>query len=296
MALLDTLTASWRIHLQALNRSPRTIDNYHAALAHFTTWCDTNGRPVDPREQTRADVSAWIVAMLVEGKESSALTRYRCLQQWYRWLVDEDEIPVSPMAKMQPPRQTTTPPDVLTDLQLVALLDACKGTHWLDRRDTAIIRLLIDTGVRVAELVGMRISELDLATSSALVVGKGRKNRIIPFGAKTTQAIDRYVRARARRPQSASDVLWLSTRGAMGDEAVRAMLLKRGGRAGVAGVYPHLFRHTFAHHWLDAGGQERDLMALAGWSSPAMLGRYGASAAAARAMRAHREFGPGDRL
>lgn len=296
MVLLDALRSSWRIHLQALNRSPRTIGNYLATLEHFTAWCAANDRPTDPRAQRRDDVAAWIVSQLEHGKSSSALSRYRCLQQWFRWLGDEGEIDASPMAKLKPPTSRDVPPEVLTDSQLTAVIEACRGSHWLDRRDTAIVRLFLDSGVRVAELVGMRLSELDLGTSSAMVLGKGSKRRIVPFGAKTTQAIDRYVRARARRPQAHTDALWLSTRGPIGDEGVRAMISMRGRKAGIEGLHPHLFRHTFAHNWLNAGGQERDLMALAGWSSPAMLGRYGASAAAARALRAHRQYGPGDRL
>lgn len=296
MVLLDTLRSSWTIHLRALNRSPATIGNYLDAQAHFTTWCRANDRPTDPTAQGEADVRGWIVAQLANGKASSALTRCRCLQQWFRWLVDEQEIAASPMARVSLPRVQIELPDVLTDAEIAALLATCKGTAWLDRRDHAIVRVLHDTGVRVGELVGMRLSELDLASSIARVVGKGSRPRMVTFGARTTQALDRYVRARSRRPHAALDALWLSTRGQLSDEMVRVMLRTRGKRAGVADVHPHRFRHTFAHQWLDSGGQERDLMALAGWSSPAMLGRYGASAAAARALRAHREHGPGDRL
>lgn len=296
MVLLDALRTSWTIHLRALNRSPRTIHNYLAAQTHYTNWSATNHRATDPTLQTKADIEAWIVAQLERDTASSALTRYRCLQQWFRWLVEEEEIAISPMAKVAPPRCPPDPPTVLTDAQLTAIVAACRGAHWLDKRDTAVVRLLIDTGVRVTELAGMLLSELDLNTSTARVVGKGSKPRLVTFGAKTTQALDRYIRARARRPHAWSDHLWLSTRGPMIDETVRVLLTKRGRRAGVPGLHPHLFRHTFAHSWLDRGGQERDLMALAGWSSTAMLGRYGASAAAARALRAHRTFGPGDRI
>jgi site-specific recombinase XerD len=290
------LADSWTLHLRALNRSPRTIKNYRWSLEHFCNWCEANGRPLDPRLQKPADVTAWIADQLDSDRPNSALTRYRCLQQWFRWLVEEEEIDASPMQRTRPPAVAEVPPPVLSDAAVLALLNDAKGTYWMDRRDTAIIRLLLDTGMRVSELVGITLADLDLVTSTVLVTGKGRRERIVPIGTKAGQAIDRYMRARARRPHADFASLWLSKRGRMTDEAVRAMLRVRGQRAGIGHVYPHLFRHTAAHNWLVLGGQERDLMSIAGWRSSDMLARYGASAAAERAREAHKRLGPGDRL
>ena len=297
MALSSLLLGSWQRELAARNLSPRTISNYADSVAKFTAWCAERKRATDPAKQKPGDVTAWLADLLATGTASSSTaTHYRNLQQWFRWLEAEDEIAANPMARLKPPKIDEQVPEVLTDEQLLALLDACKGTDWLDRRDTAIIRLLIDTGMRVSELVGMTVDDIDFDSNLARVLGKGRRERHAPFGVKAAQALDRYLRARAKRPQADHPRLWLSRRGPLGDEAVRTMLAKRAADAGIGHIHPHQFRHTMAHVWLDRGGQEQDLMEIGGWRSRQMLGRYGRSAAAKRAAEAHRRLSPGDRL
>lgn len=297
MDLSSLLASSWKRELTARNLSPRTIENYSDSVAKFTAWCATHKRPTSPAKQKPADIVAWLADMLEAGTASSSTaTHYRNLQQWFRWLLREEEITADPMVHLKPPKIDEQVPSVLSDEQLLALIDACKGTDWLDRRDAAIVRLLIDTGMRVSELVGMTVDDIDFDNNLARVFGKGRRERHVPFGAKSAQALDRYLRARLKRPQADMPDLWLSRRGRLGDEAVRAMLRKRAADAGIGHIHPHQFRHTMAHVWLDRGGQEQDLMQLGGWRSRQMLGRYGKSAAAKRAAEAHKRLSPGDRL
>jgi site-specific recombinase XerD len=118
---------------------------------------------------------------------------------------------------------------------------------------------------------------------------------VVPFGAKTAHAIDRYLRVRALQPHSRLPQLLLGQRGPMTPDGARDVLHARAAQAGVADVHPHPFRHTFAHRWLPGGGQERDLMMLAGWRSDDTLSRYAASTAE-RAHDAHRRLGLGHRL
>src|SRR5262249_5146863 len=137
---------------------------------------------------------------------------------------------------------------------------------------------------------------IDLDADVALVLGKGRRPRACPFGDKTGQAIERYLRERGKHRLARSTQLWIGGRGGMTDNGIGQMLRRRATQAGLEHLPPHMFRHTFAHRWLADGGQEQDLMRLAGWRSREMLARYGASAADQRAREAHRRMRLGDRL
>jgi integrase len=197
---------------------------------------------------------------------------------------------------LSPPTLKMKPVPVITDVELIALLKACNGREFADRRDEALIRLLLDCGVRISEACGLRVDDVDLDQGMAIVKGKGNNVRPIYFGARTARALDRYVRMRAQHRWAHLDALFLTQRGALSADGARERVTIRGQLAGLERVYPHRFRHTFAHDFLMSGGQERDLKRLAGWSSDVMLERYGASAADARAKAAAQRLKRGDRV
>jgi site-specific recombinase XerD len=293
--LVADLGRSWRLSLEAQNKSVRTIEQYIESLRLFVRFLDGHGMPQAITSITREHVETFIADILTRAKPSTAATRYKCLRLFFAWCEDEGEIPRSPMEKMKPPIVPDEPVDVLTDIELVQLLKVCKGTDFEDRRDLAVICLLADTGIRRSELAGLSVDDVDLDVKYVRVLGKGRRPRVVPFGAKSAQAIDRYLRVRGSHALAALPDLWLGTAGRrFGDQAVRQMLERRGAEASVANLHAHRFRHTFAHQHLADGGNEGDLMMLAGWRSRQMLSRYASSTAAERARTAYKS--PLDRL
>ncbi len=287
--------SSFRLHLAAGGKSARTIRTYTDAVRWFaavhllgstsrTRWDQVDGH----------DVQEWMVRLLDRYSDAYASNQYRALQQFFKWLAAEDELP-DPMAGLQPPAVTEKLVPVFTAGELSRIDQVCAGRTFAQRRDAAIITVLKVTGIRLAEMAGIRYdpgdprrSDIDLWQREITVRGKGGKTRIVKITYGAARCLDRYLRIRARHAQAYRPQLWLgiNNRGPMTASGIYQMIARRGRQCGVD-LYPHRFRHHFSHTWLDHGGPEGDLMELNGWTSPQMLRRYGASARSARARRTY---------
>ena len=280
--------SSFALRPAAEGKAAKTIRTYTGAVQWFAaahllrqdsrdTWEQVDGR----------DIQQWMSWLLDRYSSAYASNQYRALQQFFKWLAAEDQLP-DPTAGLQPPPVPQQLIPVFTGQELARLDQACAGRTFAQRRDTAMIAVFKATGIRLSELAGLRCMDVDLWQRELTVRGKGGTPRIVKVGHQAARSLDRYQRARSRHAQAWRQQLWLGAgnREPLTAAGIYQMIARRGRQCGLS-LYPHRFRHHFSHTWLDRGGPEGDLMELNGWTSPQMLRRYGASARSARARRTY---------
>jgi site-specific recombinase XerD len=294
---LVELAVDFDLTLAAEGKSPATRKVYGLSVHALDEFLRSRGMPRDVHHITREHVAAYVADVLDHWTASTARTRYGGLLAFFKYVTEDlGEIERSPMARMSPPKVPDPLVPILSDDDLRRLLKSCDGKDFASKRDLAILRVFIDTGMRRGEMTGIKLTDIDAETGTVTVFGKGSRYRTVQLGNNSLRALRAYLRARARHPHQALDALWLARDGALRETGITQMLKRRAADVGIKHLHPHMLRHQFAHDWLAAGGTEGDLMALGGWRSRQMLDRYGRAGQEARARDAHRRLAPGDRF
>lgn len=262
---------SWVFDLAFHRRlSPRTVSAYRSDLETHLLFLEERGIGT-PRE-VAADVIRESLAVLHDaGRAARSRQRAACsIRAFYRWLLGEGCLEVDPTAELESPRPTRTLPDVLTREDAARLLESCGGAGVFDRRDRALVEMAYGCGLRVSELVGLGVDDIDFRERWIRVRGKGNKERLVPLGRPALDALTAYFSGpRQRMLQKNRDpgTVFLNARGGrLSRMGFWRILRKRGVMAGLRAnrLHPHLLRHSFATHLLQGGASLRVVQELLG--------------------------------
>jgi len=247
--------------------APLTLAAYRRDLTLFAAWLqDQQGKPLDSSGQT--DLLAFMAQRHASTKATTANRRLSVLKRYFRWAVRERRMAADPTLKLDSARQPLRVPKTLSEAQVEALLAAPDITSELGLRDRAMLELMYASGLRVSELVLLKAVHLSLDQGVLRVMGKGSRERLVPFGAEAHEWLRRYLsQARPgllRRDASAD--LFLTVRGAAMTRQMFWKIVKRYALAAgiTAPLSPHTLRHAFATHLLNHGADLRAVQMLLG--------------------------------
>lgn len=292
---LRRLTGSWEIALEAEGVSRHTLSSYLAGARAYLDWCEAEAvkSPMTDPEAVRR----WLVDLARLGRAPKTRhTRLGNVRAFTTWLIHEKELSDDAIVQqVEWPALDEGIPPALTPDQVAALIGTCAGTRFAAVRDAAAVSLLFDAMLRADELLSLGVADVDLRRRTARVRrGKGGKERIVAFSAKTARRLDKYERARRRHKQAGLDAYWISWSGPLTYAGLYTGLRRRGETAGIT-VHPHMLRAGGAIQWRRKGGSTEGLMTIAGWTDPKMTVRYTRAAEAELAIgEAHRLFNMDD--
>ena len=253
----------------------RTIAAYVTDVGLFIDWIARLGVD-DPAAVTRTMVRRYVASLSTrEFARRSIARKAASLRRYFAWLAAEGRIPTDPTLGLQVSADRGRLPRVLDARDLDGLLDSPGPDgepDWRRRRDDAVLEILYGSGLRVAELCGLRLGDVDLARAAVTVWGKGSKERRVPLSAPAVDALDRWLAIRSDVVvPDVGDVMFGNERGrALTPRDVRRIVDRRSPRP----THPHALRHTFATHLLDGGADLRAVQELLGHADVATTQRY----------------------
>lgn len=263
------------------NLSPHTLRAYEREIAQFTEFARTEMGCRDPRGVSSNVVRAYLAQL--HSRRLARVSTQRALaavRTYFRFLAREGAVDSNPAKVVATPRGPKKLPEMVTAPQLAELLESLPSTP-AGRRDRAALELLYGAGLRAGELVGLDLDDVDLARRLARVRGKGRKERLVPFGREAEKALRSYLPDRAAWRAQADTVasgepLFVNQRGGrLSDRSLRRILDAAVRQTAlVHHLHPHTLRHAFATHLLEAGMDLRAIQELLGHASLSTTQRY----------------------
>ena len=257
------------------NLSPHTLRNYSSDLDQFKTHLIAiEKRPdISIGEIDRLTIREWMASLHTDHKKTSVARKLASLRTFFQFLIREGKLDYNPAKQVATPRIERTLPKHLSMEDAVRFIETPNADTDLGRRDRAILEFLYATGIRVGELVGIDLTDVDFRERMVRVMGKRKKERIVPFGEPAAAAVENYLRETrgvflTSAPEAERDVkaLFLHRRGGRLTTRSVGRLIDKYIRqcADIHDVSPHSLRHTFATHLLDQGADLRDIQELLG--------------------------------
>jgi integrase/recombinase XerD len=258
-------------------RAAGTIEAYRRDLRGYTAWLASRGRSLD--QVVEDDLVAWLATLVADGLAPATVKRAAvAARQLHRYLAVEAVLPTDPGADVETPRVPAALPKALTEVEVTRLLDAVEGDKPAARRDRALLEVLYGTGLRIAELVGLSLGDVDLDGALLRAMGKGRRERIVPIGRLARQSLEAWfdpggrpalVPAGGPARRGDAEAVFLNQRGGrLTRQGAWLVVTGHGEAAGLAGrLSPHVLRHSCATHMLDRGADIRAVQELLGHAS-----------------------------
>jgi integrase/recombinase XerD len=248
--------------------SANTQEAYSRDLARYLDFLEQQGRMV-PASVTSADIAAFLGHL--KTANIGPRSRARCLsaiRMFHKFLMIENYADVNPASIIEAPRTLHKLPDFLSTGEVDALFTACSGTSGEEVRDLAMLELLYATGLRVSELVHLKLREVNLSSGYLMTLGKGNKERLVPIGESACQRVADYLEGVRYRfdPDGKNPFLFLSRLADfMSRQAFWNIIKKRAYQAGISkNISPHTLRHSFATHLLENGADLRSVQIMLG--------------------------------
>jgi site-specific recombinase XerD len=311
---LNNLIQGYRLFARSEGMSPNTITLNVAALNRLKEFLETNGFTTDASRIGVREIREFIIYLRqvkAWSRHPSIRTKARGLSQntvncylrsvsaFWSWLVSEEIVPFNPFTRVRIPKPQRKVIPTFSEEQIQALLSTINQSNPCTARDQTMLLVFLDTGVRVSELVNIKMEHTYLDEGMVKVLGKGAKERMVPIGKRVQRALWKYLNQNRPEPANPGDDRVFLTRGGkpLTGKVMWKLFTRHAGKAGIRGMKssPHVFRHTFAITYLRNGGDVFSLQRILGHSSLDVVRIY-VNLAQADIKAAHRRYSPTDNM